>query len=115
MAVIIKYIVVRNGDEKMTFATKKEADEYDKMLDIADNILEFLEESKLGLEEKQLQDMSLYMTENRNNLINLLKGSRPKKKTSPVSSIGSSVPKIQSESKAQGAKQSKEKTDQKNL
>jgi len=37
MAVIVKYIVVRNGEEKMTFATKKEADAYDKMLDIADN------------------------------------------------------------------------------
>ena len=34
MAVIVKYIVVRNGEEKMTFATKKEADAHDKMLDI---------------------------------------------------------------------------------
>ena len=40
MAVIVKYIVVRNGVEKMTFATKKEADAHDKMLDIADNLYE---------------------------------------------------------------------------
>jgi uncharacterized protein len=51
MAVIVKYIVVRNGEEKMTFATKKEADAYDKMLDIADNLFEFLENSDLKLSE----------------------------------------------------------------
>jgi len=47
MAVIVKYIVVRNGEEKMTFSTKKEADAYDKMLDIADNLFEFLETFKI--------------------------------------------------------------------
>ena len=38
MAVEVKYVVVRNGEEKMTFASKKEADAYDKMLDLADNL-----------------------------------------------------------------------------
>jgi uncharacterized protein len=106
MAVIVKYIVVRNGEEKMTFATKKEADEYDKMLDIADNVLEFLENSKLSLEENQLQDMSLYMAENRNNLMNILKGRRPGKQAP-----ASSVPKTQaaSASKSQTPKKSKSK------
>lgn len=39
MAVITKFVVVREGVEKMTFTSKKEADAYDKMLDIADNLL----------------------------------------------------------------------------
>ena len=106
MAVIVKYIVVRNGDEKMTFATKKEADEYDKMLDIADNVLEFLENSKLSLEVNQLQDMSLYMAENRNNLMAILKGSQPGKKAPAPS-----APKAQaaSPSKSQAPKKSKSK------
>lgn len=36
MAVEIKYVVIREGEEKMSFTSKKEADAYDKMLDTAD-------------------------------------------------------------------------------
>jgi len=81
MAVIVKYIVVRNGEEKMTFATKKEADAYDKMLDIADNLFEFLEGSKVKLNEKQLEEVSLLLAEKREMLIPILKGTKPKTKT----------------------------------
>ncbi|MBU1342792.1 MAG: YebG family protein [Proteobacteria bacterium] len=77
MAVIIKYIVVRNGEEKMTFATKREADAYDKMLDIADNLFEFLETSKIKFSENQLEDISLLLAENRDKLIPILRGMNP--------------------------------------
>lgn len=80
MAVIVKYIVVRNGEEKMTFATKKEADAYDKMLDIADNLFEFLEKAKLKLTENQMEKISLHLAENRDDLIPILRGTKPKKK-----------------------------------
>jgi len=80
MAVIVKYIVVRNGEEKMTFATKKEADDYDKMLDIADNLFEFLESSKIKLNENQIEDISLLLAENRDKLMPILRGIKPKKK-----------------------------------
>ncbi|MFH2061152.1 MAG: YebG family protein [Pseudomonadota bacterium] len=80
MAVIVKYIVVRNGEEKMTFATKKEADAYDKMLDIADNLFEFLESSKLKFNENQLEDISLLLAENKDALIPILRGLKPKAK-----------------------------------
>lgn len=36
MAVEVKYVVIREGEEKMLFTSKKEADAYDKMLDTAD-------------------------------------------------------------------------------
>ncbi len=78
MAVIVKYIVVRNGEEKMTFATKKEADAYDKMLDIADNLFEFLEKSKIKLNDDQLEAISLLMAENKDTLIPILRGIKPK-------------------------------------
>jgi uncharacterized protein len=81
MAVIVKYIVVRNGEEKMTFATKKEADAYDKMLDIADNLLEFLEKSKIKIDETQLEEISLLLAENRMELMHVLRGVKPPKKT----------------------------------
>lgn len=80
MAVIVKYIVVRNGEEKMTFATKKEADAYDKMLDIADNLFEFLETSKLKLSETQMEDISLLLAENKATILPILRGISPKKK-----------------------------------
>ncbi len=79
MAVITKYIVVRNGEEKMTFATKKEADAYDKMLDIADNLVKFLEDSKLSLTDPQMEAVSLIMAEKRNDLIPILRGIKPGK------------------------------------
>ncbi|MCP4671809.1 MAG: YebG family protein [Desulfobacula sp.] len=80
MAVIVKYIVVRNGEEKMTFATKKEADAYDKMLDIADNLFEFLEKSKIKIDETQLEEISLLLAEKRMELIPVLRGLKPPKK-----------------------------------
>ena len=81
MAVIVKYIVVRNGEEKMTFATKKEADAYDKMLDIADNLFDFLEKSKIKIDEIQLEEISLLLAENRMKLIHVLRGLKPPKKS----------------------------------
>ncbi len=80
MAVIVKYIVVRNGVEKMTFATKKEADAHDKMLDIADNLFEFMEMKNIGLDEKQMENISLVFAENRDNIISILRGIKPKAK-----------------------------------
>ncbi len=78
MAVIVKYIVVRNGEEKMTFATKKEADAYDKMLDIADNMFEFFEQSKLKLSETQMEAVSLLLAEKRDIALSILRGVKPK-------------------------------------
>ena len=79
MAVIVKYIVVRNGEEKMTFATKKEADAHDKMLDIADNLFDFLESAKTKLTEDQLDEISLVMAQKRDALMLILRGMNPKK------------------------------------
>ena len=74
MAVITKFVVVREGVEKMTFTSKKEADAYDKMLDIADNLLPFFESSNLVLDEATREKMCFYMAENKDQLMSLLKG-----------------------------------------
>ncbi len=79
MAVIVKYIVVRNGVEKMTFTTKKEADAHDKMLDIADNLYDFLEKEKINLKENQLEEVSLLLAEKRDVIGPILRGIKPKK------------------------------------
>jgi hypothetical protein len=93
MAVIVKFIVVRNGEEKMTFATKKEADEYDKMLDIADNVFEFLENSKVKLDETQLETISLLLAENREKLMQILRGGSFKQKVIGTPEQKTAVPK----------------------
>ncbi|HSL61518.1 MAG TPA: YebG family protein [Desulfotignum sp.] len=100
MAVIVKYIVVRNGEEKMTFATKKEADAYDKMLDIADNLFEFLESSDLKLSEDQMEGVSLLLAQKRDTVMPILRGMNPKKQ-------GTAKQKTQPEKPGSDAKQEK--------
>ncbi|MGL4714760.1 MAG: YebG family protein, partial [Aeromonas sp.] len=53
MAVEIKYVVVREGVEKMTFASKKEADAYDKLLDTADELITLLAGAPIELAPEQ--------------------------------------------------------------
>ncbi|VDZ78431.1 DNA damage-inducible gene in SOS regulon-dependent on cyclic AMP and H-NS [Salmonella bongori] len=51
MAVEVKYVVIREGEEKMSFTSKKEADAWDKMLDTADLLDTWLEQSPVALED----------------------------------------------------------------
>ncbi|AKP32087.1 YebG family protein [Yersinia aleksiciae] len=77
MAVEIKFVVVRQGEEKMTFTTKKEADAYDKMLDLADNLSEWLSQAPLSLEEEQREVLSFFLAENKDALGQILRGASP--------------------------------------
>lgn len=85
MAVIVQYIVVRNGEQKMTFTSKKEADAYDKLLDISDRMYTFLESSKLEMGADQLEELAFFIAENRESAIGLLRGGKAGKKPVVVS------------------------------
>ncbi|WP_298441686.1 YebG family protein [uncultured Ferrimonas sp.] len=87
MAVIVKYVVERKGEEVMTFSSKQEADAYDKMLDLADELVPLLAASKL-LEESQQEELALYLAKEKDHLANVLKGKKPapKPKAKPKSS-----------------------------
>ncbi len=85
MAVIVQYIVVRNGEQKMTFTSKKEADAYDKILDISDQMYTFLESSKLEMSAAQLEELSFYMAKNREEAVGLLRGGKVKKAAASAS------------------------------
>lgn len=74
MSVEIQYVVVRDGVEKMTFASKKEADAYDKMLDLADNLGEWLKASPMDIEDDVLETLSFYLAEHKDQLSQLLRG-----------------------------------------
>jgi len=74
VAIIIKYIVERKGVEKMTFTSKKEADAYDKMLDSADQLAEFIGASTVTLDDQQLEELGLYLASNKEVVMSLFKG-----------------------------------------
>ena len=74
MAVIVKYVVVRNGKEDMTFTTKKEADAYDRMLDIAEGLYTFLQTAEVDIPDDKLDDLTFFMAKHREPLGRLLRG-----------------------------------------
>jgi dsDNA-binding SOS-regulon protein len=76
MAVEIKYVVVRGGVEKMTFASKKEADAYDKLLDTADELMTLLAGAPVTLEPEQQESLAFYLAEQRDVLQNVLRGGK---------------------------------------
>jgi dsDNA-binding SOS-regulon protein len=81
MAVETKYVVVRKGEEKMSFASKKEADSWDKMLDLAESFEEWLEEGPVELDESQREALGLWLAEHKETLSTLIKtGKRPQPK-----------------------------------
>jgi len=78
MPVVIKYIVERNGVEKMTFTTKAEADAYDKLLDTAEALHVILDQTDLAGDEQQKEALSMYLAENKDALLTAL---NPRKKS----------------------------------
>ncbi|UIP28469.1 YebG family protein [Photobacterium sp. TLY01] len=86
MAVIVKYVVERNGEEKMTFTSKSEADAYDKMLDMADELFAVLSESKLLEDEAKQEELALFLAQEREKVLVALgaKKAKPTAKKKPA-------------------------------
>ncbi|MDU6923664.1 YebG family protein [Franconibacter helveticus 513] len=76
MAVEIKYVVIREGVEKMSFASKKEADAWDKMLDLAEALEGWLQQAPITLEEGQTEQLALWMAENKDSLGTIVRTGR---------------------------------------
>jgi len=74
MAVIVKYVVVRDGKEDMIFTTKKEAEAYDKMLDIAERLNDFLQAAEVDIPEDKLDELTFFMARHREPIGRLLRG-----------------------------------------
>ncbi|ATM20499.1 LexA family transcriptional regulator [Raoultella ornithinolytica] len=106
MAVEIKYVVIREGEEKMSFTSKKEADAYDKMLDLAEVLNDWLVECPLTLDETQRDEMAMWLAERKETLHHILRsGKRPEAEdgaTGQASHDESSAAEI-SEAVAEGA------------
>lgn len=88
MAVEIKYIVVREGQEKMAFTSKKDADIYDKMLDLADALTDWLQTSSAVIEDEQREQLGMWMAENKDSLASILKnGKLPQQSDNEVAEV----------------------------
>ncbi len=87
MAVIVKYVVERNGEEKMTFTSKAEADAYDKMLDMADELFELIGKSELIEDEAKTEELAMFLAQNKEDVLVALGAKRkptPPKKPKAV-------------------------------
>ena len=80
MAVVVQYIVESEGVQKMTFVSKKEADAYDKMLDVADELFALLNERGFEVGEERLEEIALHLAEHRERAAAILKGAKAKEK-----------------------------------
>lgn len=74
MAVITKYVVEHKGVEKLVTTDKKEADQYDKMLEVADNLADYIQGKGIGLDEQTLETLSILLSQHKEQVIKLFKG-----------------------------------------
>jgi dsDNA-binding SOS-regulon protein len=85
MAVESRFVVIRQGVEVETFMDKKAADEYDKMLDMADNLSEMFESAPVDINESIREELSIYLAQNREQVLIALQAK--KVKPTPVKKI----------------------------
>jgi dsDNA-binding SOS-regulon protein len=78
MAVESRFVVIRQGVEVETFMDKKAADEYDKMLDMADSLAEMFEATTLDLDEKIREELCIYLAKNREDVLVALQAKKAK-------------------------------------
>jgi len=78
MAVEARYVVIRQNAEVKTFMDKKAADEYDKMLDMADNLTEMLAKAPVALSEDIAEELSVFLASNREDVLIALQAKKPK-------------------------------------
>jgi len=79
MAVESRFVVIRNGVEAKTFMDKKSADEYDKMLDMADNLSQMFSESSVELSDNANEELSIYLAQHREEVLVALLAKKPAK------------------------------------
>lgn len=83
MAVESRFVVIRQGVEVETFMDKKAADEYDKMLDMADNLAEMLTTVPVKLSDNDKEELSIYLAKHREEVLIALQAKKPKAAQKP--------------------------------
>lgn len=92
MAVETRYVVIRTDksnkeQDVMTFTDKRAADEYDKMLDMADDMFELLQQSGVKVDDQQAEELSIFLAKQREEVLVALQA-----KKKPVAKKSKSKP-----------------------
>ncbi len=74
MAITTQYVVTHKGVEKLVTTDKKEADQYDKMLDAADNLATFIQAKGIKLDDSLAEELSVMLAKNKDKVAKVLKG-----------------------------------------
>lgn len=74
MAITTQYVVTHKGVEKLVTTDKKAADQYDKMLDTADNLAGYIEAKGIKLDAEVLESLSVVLAKNKEKVSRLFKG-----------------------------------------
>ncbi len=80
MAVETRYAVIHNGEEKRVTTNKTEADRYDKMLNVADNLTEYLKVNGVLSDDmneatvKLVDDISVALSQGKDDVKKLFAG-----------------------------------------
>lgn len=74
MAVITQYVVQHKGVDKLVTTDKKEADQYDKMLEVADNLTTYIQAKGISLDETVAEELSILLAKNKDSVAKLFRG-----------------------------------------
>ncbi|QJR80644.1 YebG family protein [Alteromonas pelagimontana] len=74
MAISTQYVVTHKGVEKLVTSDKKAADQYDKMLEVADNLAGYIHAKGIKLEVDTAEELSILLAKNKDIVARLLKG-----------------------------------------
>ncbi|PKG83722.1 hypothetical protein CXF85_09445 [Colwellia sp. 75C3] len=108
MAVESRFVVIRNGIEAKTFMDKKSADEYDKMLDMADNLSQMFSQSSVELSDSANEELSIFLAEHREDVLVALLAKKPTK-VATKNSIDTPIVEVVSDEPKQASKAKKSK------
>jgi hypothetical protein len=109
MSVEVRYHVIREGKEIAVYTSKKEADAHDKMLDIAEELVGFISQAdSINIEDETLEELCIYLSKNRDNVVRLLKGGKLPPKTAKEPAETAGLPKT---SKSEEVKKKSAKSD----
>ena len=75
MAITIQYVVTHKGVEKLVTTDKKEADQYDKMLETADNLAFYIAAKGIKLEDNVAEELSVLLAKHKDQVMKIFKGS----------------------------------------
>lgn len=74
MAITTQYVVTHKGVEKLVTTDKKEADQYDKMLDAADNLATYIDAKGIALDEGLAEELTILLAKNKDKVSKIFKG-----------------------------------------